>query len=75
MTGRLIEGSQALVDAISFDMNGAMIAGRWQGGNGGMISRETLIKADALRRAIHDARQAAMLAQAAPAIEQPEEQP
>ena len=66
MTARLIEDSQALVDAISFDMNGAMIAGRWQGGNGGLISRETLIKADALRRAIYDARNPQPVAEEAP---------
>lgn len=48
----LIKASKDLVDSLSFDDNGAMIAGKWIGGNGGMISRKTLIKADAVRRAL-----------------------
>lgn len=45
----LLAKAQALVDAITFDENGAMIAGEWRGGNGGMVSRPTIVAADALR--------------------------
>lgn len=41
--------AKALVDAVGFDDNGAMVAGRWIGGNGGLLSRETIAAADALR--------------------------
>jgi len=54
--GRLIDeladAGKALVDAITFDESGAMVAGKYQGGNGGLISRQTIIKADQLRRAL-----------------------
>lgn len=46
----LREKAQALVDSVSFDDNGALIAGKWMGGNGGLISDETRKAADALRR-------------------------
>ena len=55
---RLLSASQDVVDAISFDDNGAMIGGKWQGGNGGLLSRETISKADELRRAINAGRAA-----------------
>lgn len=45
----LVAAAKALVDALSFDDNGAMIGGKWMGGNGGLISRETLQRSDALR--------------------------
>ncbi len=51
----LATAGQALVDAISFDDNGALIGGKWMGGNGGLLSRDTIAKADAMRRAIADA--------------------
>lgn len=46
----LREKAQALVDSVSFDDNGALIAGKWMGGHGGLISDETRKAADALRR-------------------------
>ena len=45
----LVAKAHALVDAVTFDENGAMVAGQWVGGNGGMISRQTIIAAHALR--------------------------
>lgn len=45
----LLAKAKALVDAVSHDDNGSMIAGKWIGGNGGMLSRETIKAADALR--------------------------
>lgn len=51
---QLADAARALVDAISFDDNGAMIAGQFRGGNGGLLSRETIAKADAVRRALAD---------------------
>ncbi len=48
----LLTAAKALVDSVSFDENGAMIGGKWMGGNGGLLSRETHQKADALRRAL-----------------------
>lgn len=49
---QLLKAAKEVVDAISFDENGALIGGKWMGGNGGLLSRETNVKADALRRAI-----------------------
>jgi len=48
----LLDRAKALVDAITFDDSGALIAGHWQGGNGGLISRDTIKVADELRREI-----------------------
>lgn len=50
---RLKLAAKELVEAINFDDNGALIGGKWMGGNGGLLSRETLEKADAVRRAIN----------------------
>ena len=52
MSDRLIKAAKALVAAVDFDMNGMMIGKVYQGGNGGLISRETIQKSDELRRAI-----------------------
>lgn len=49
---RLASAAQELVDSITFDDCGSMVAGKWMGGNGGLISRDTIAKADAVRRAI-----------------------
>jgi len=50
--GQLWHAAKELVESISFDDNGIMIGPHWKGGNGGLISVETQIKADALRRAL-----------------------
>lgn len=52
LVDELADAGKALVDAITFDDSGAMIAGKYQGGNGGLISRETVVKADMLRRVL-----------------------
>lgn len=51
-TDRLIRVAKDLVDSVSFDDNGKMIAGKWVSGNGGLLSAETRQKADAVRRAL-----------------------
>lgn len=48
----LVKAARALVDSVSFDENGALIGGKWMGGNGGLLSHETHKKSDALRRAL-----------------------
>lgn len=55
MTGveRLKLAAKELVDSINFDDNGALVGGKWMGGNGGLLSRETVRKADEVRRALH----------------------
>lgn len=45
-----IEQAQKVVDAVTFDDSGSMVAGVWKGGNGGLLSRETLVEVDLLRR-------------------------
>jgi hypothetical protein len=50
---RLKTAAKELVDSINFDDNGALIGGKWMGGNGGLLSRETIRKADEVRRALH----------------------
>lgn len=49
----LARAAKDLLDSVTFDDCGAMIAGKYQGGNGGLISRETIQKADILRRVLH----------------------
>lgn len=44
--------ARALLDAVDFDNNGKMVAGVYRGGNGGLISRETIIAADGLRKVL-----------------------
>lgn len=51
----LQRAARALLDSIDFDNNGAMVAGRLVGGNGGLISRETIKAADELRKALTEA--------------------
>lgn len=48
----LITRAEALIASLTYDDSGS--AGR--GGNGGLISRETIRKADELRLAIYEAR-------------------
>jgi hypothetical protein len=54
MTAELITAAEKLVEAITHDNSGTM--GR--GGNGGLISRDTMRLADETRVAIHQARAA-----------------
>jgi len=52
MSNEIAKAAKALLDAITFDDCGAMVGGKFVGGNGGLISRETIRKADELRRAL-----------------------
>jgi hypothetical protein len=58
LVDRLGNAAEALADSISFDMNGNLIGGKWMGGHGGLISHETIVKADEVRRAIASFRSA-----------------
>lgn len=55
MSNEIAKAAKALLDAITFDDCGSMVAGKFVGGNGGLISRETIRKADELRRALGNA--------------------
>jgi hypothetical protein len=46
--------AKAVVDAVSRDDNGIMVAGQWTASNGGMLSRETIAAAGALRRELEN---------------------
>lgn len=50
---RLLQAAQELADSVQADDVGMMIGGKFIGGNGGLLSRETIAKADAVRRAIY----------------------
>jgi hypothetical protein len=50
---RLYKAAQALVDSISHDEHGTMIGGKYQGGNGGLISPQTIVLCDEVRRALN----------------------
>lgn len=52
MSAEIATAAKALLDAITFDDCGAMVGGKFVGGNGGLISRETIRRADELRRAL-----------------------
>lgn len=49
---RLRDATKELVDSVDFDVNGALIGGKWMGGHGGLVSKDTIAKADAVRRAL-----------------------
>ena len=46
----LVIDAKALVDAVQLDDTGQMVGQMWVGGNGGMLSRETIREADKVRR-------------------------
>lgn len=50
-TKRLRDAALALAEAVSFDVNGIVLPTGFFGGNGGLVSSETLRKADEVRRA------------------------
>jgi hypothetical protein len=49
---KLMAAAEALADSVLFDDVGEMIGGKLVGGNGGLLSRDTITKADAVRRAL-----------------------
>lgn len=49
---QVLAQAKALLKSVSFDDNGAMVAGHYVGGHGGMLSRDTIKAADALRLSI-----------------------
>ncbi|KFC62742.1 hypothetical protein FF80_03309 [Devosia sp. LC5] len=51
---RLQSTAADLVAAVQFDDTGAMIAGQLRGGNGGLLSRETLHKAGLVQLTLND---------------------
>ena len=57
----ILSKARALVDAVAFDDNGKVIGTHLVGGNGGLLSRETIKTADALRLALSACDQAANL--------------
>jgi len=44
--------ARALLEAVEHDNNGSVVGGQYVGGNGGLLSRETIITGDALRRVL-----------------------
>lgn len=58
----VIAQARTLVAAVTTDDSGRMIGNQWTGGNGGLLSRETLVVADQLRLALdaHDQAQATL---------------
>lgn len=51
---QLIERSNDLASAVQFDDNGTMIAGQLRGGNGGLLSRDTIHKAGLVQLTLND---------------------
>lgn len=49
----VLAAAKALLSSLSFDENGILLGQTMAGGNGGLISRETNVNADALRRALN----------------------
>lgn len=48
----LVRKARTVVDSITFDECGIMVGNQWQGGNGGLLSRETLREVENLRHAL-----------------------
>lgn len=51
---QLVDRSKDLAAAVQFDDTGAMVAGHLQGGNGGLLSRETIHKAGLVQLTLND---------------------
>ncbi|HEV7345508.1 MAG TPA: hypothetical protein VGN60_07730 [Devosia sp.] len=51
---RLRDVATGLASAVQFDDTGAMVAGHLQGGNGGLLSRETIHKAGLVQLTLND---------------------
>lgn len=51
---KVAHDAAALAAAVHFDENGSMVAGHLRGGNGGLLSRETLHKAGLLQLSLND---------------------
>ncbi len=49
---RLVKAAGELADAVSFDVNGRMVGKIYSGGNGGLVSTETLAKVDEVQRVL-----------------------
>lgn len=54
-----LAAAATLLEKVTFDSDGVMVGVQRQGGNGGIISTDTLRAADALRRALDDLKAAA----------------
>ncbi|MDR3475849.1 MAG: hypothetical protein P4M09_29740 [Devosia sp.] len=52
----LLDLAAALAASISFDDGGALVGREWRGGNGGLMSRETIKGADLLRAKVDQCR-------------------
>ena len=50
----LLQRAADLAAAVQFDDTGAIIGGHMQGGNGGLLSRETIHKAGLLQLTLND---------------------
>jgi hypothetical protein len=46
---KLRREAKGLVDGITEDECGSLVGGQWMGGHGGLLSRSTIAKADAVR--------------------------
>lgn len=57
----ILRKARALVDCVAFDDCGQVIGTQLVGGNGGLLSRETIKAADTLRLALSDYREDANL--------------
>lgn len=64
----IIKKAGEIVEAIAFDDCGAVVGGHLVGGNGGLLSRQTIMKADALRLALDAHRKEAEKAADAEAV-------
>lgn len=53
-----IAKARALLDCVTFDSDGVMVGTRRQGGNGGLLSSQSIRAADELRRALDTLEQA-----------------
>ncbi|MET3925587.1 hypothetical protein [Devosia sp. 2618] len=49
---QVITRARTLLDAVTYDSDGIMIGHQRQGGNGGLLSRDSLKAADQLRKAL-----------------------
>lgn len=50
LIGRVVDTARALMEAVTMDDSGKLIGAIYQGGNGGLLSNETIMCADEVRR-------------------------
>ena len=50
---RLVKQAERVIEAVTNDDSGRLVANQWVGGNGGLLSRDTIREVDKLRNEVN----------------------